>query len=324
MEHLLSIIVPVYNVEEFLENCLDSILNQTYVNFECIVVNDGSKDGSGAICDRYAAKDKRFKVVHQENGGLSAARNTAMEIVKGDIIAFVDSDDAIEPNMFACMVELLDSNNGDIVMCDYKSTNGSTGTVRGEGVTVWTGREFTERVLKDEIGSQLWKFIYKKPLWDGVVSPHRRHAQDMWILHHVSNRAKKVVKTEEQLYIYNDTRENNISNGKKNVVKNKVDRALAFFGRMDFCFQFGYDEAIKANVINQAVGFMVNAFFNDEIFEERFEQDVETLRKYTKKYKKEIKKYCTRKDYIWRSSWISKHPKTYVTVYKLFSAKGGK
>ena len=95
-DSLLSIIVPVYNVEQYLSRCVDSLVNQTYHNIEIILVDDGSPDRSGEICDEYAKKDKRVKVIHQSNGGLSDARNTALDIAKGDYLMFVDSDDWIE------------------------------------------------------------------------------------------------------------------------------------------------------------------------------------------------------------------------------------
>ena len=316
MEHLLSIIVPVYNVEDYLEKCLDSILAQTYGDFECIVVDDGSTDKSGSICDIYAQMDSRIVVIHQKNGGLSAARNTAMRVARGDLIGFVDSDDSISPNMYERMIDLLAKYNADIAMCDYQSTRGSSGTIAGEGITLWTGREFTERVLKDEIGSQLWKFIYKKELWKNIISPQRRYAEDMWILHHVTNRAKKVVKTDEQLYFYNDTRVNNISNNSKNIEKNRVDRALAFFKRMDFCEQNSYDGNVKATVIIKATSFLISAFSDNQINEPRFHDDAIMLRDYTKKYSKEIKGYGTGMLAVIRTLWIARSPKSYVRVYK--------
>lgn len=316
MEHLLSIIVPVYNVEDYLEKCLDSILAQTYGDFECIVVDDGSTDKSGSICDIYAQMDSRIVVIHQKNGGLSAARNVAMKVAKGDLIGFVDSDDTISPNMYERMIELLDEYHADIAMCDYQATRDSSGTIAGEGITLWTGREFTERVLKDEIGSQLWKFIYKKELWKNIISPQRRYAEDMWILHHVTNRAKKVVKTDEQLYFYNDTRVNNISNNSKNIEKNRVDRALAFFKRMDFCEQNSYDGNVKATVIIKATSFLISAFSDNQINEPRFHDDAIMLRDYTKKYSKEIKGYGTGMLAVIRTLWIARSPKSYVRVYK--------
>ena len=96
MNPLVTIIIPVYNVEKYLPKCLDSIINQTYNHLEIIIVDDGSKDSSGLICDEYALKDQRIKVLHKKNGGLSSARNAGLDIAKGDYIMFVDSDDYVE------------------------------------------------------------------------------------------------------------------------------------------------------------------------------------------------------------------------------------
>ena len=312
----LSIIVPVYKVEDCLERCLNSIAAQTFGDFECILVDDGSPDGCGAICDRFAAKDARFVVIHQENQGLSNARNNAMKIIQGKYVAFVDSDDWIMPDMYEKMIGLLEKNHAQIAMCDYQSTRGSAASMPGADVTVCTGREFTEKVLMDQIGSQLWKFVYMRSLWEGIESPYRRHAQDMMILHRVTHRAEKVVATPEKLYCYNDTRETNISNSRKNVVKNKIDRALAFFGRMDFCVAEGYAEAVKINVINQALGFSVNAFFNQSVMEERFAEDIKTVRGYYQKYWHEIVRYAARKDYVIRAWLIRKNLQLYLKLYQ--------
>ena len=117
---LISIIVPVYNTEKYLSKCLDSILNQSYKNLEIILVDDGSKDGSGDICDKYAAVDSRIKVIHKENEGVSKARNTALEIATGDYIGFVDSDDTINPEMFKILYNNLVNNEVEISICDFK------------------------------------------------------------------------------------------------------------------------------------------------------------------------------------------------------------
>ena len=105
--HLISVIVPVYNVEKYLRQCLDSIINQTYRNLEIILVDDGSTDSSGIICDEYAQIDARIKVIHKENGGLSSARNAGLDVCTsgGDFIAFVDSDDWLEPDMYERLYE---------------------------------------------------------------------------------------------------------------------------------------------------------------------------------------------------------------------------
>jgi glycosyltransferase involved in cell wall biosynthesis len=115
---LISIIVPVYKVEKFLSKCVDSILNQTYRNIEIILIDDGSPDNSPAICDEYAEKDNRIKVIHQRNAGLAGARNAGLAICRGEYIAFVDSDDYIEPNMMEAMLNAAVNNDCDIVRCN--------------------------------------------------------------------------------------------------------------------------------------------------------------------------------------------------------------
>ena len=115
---LISVIIPIYNVEKFLSFCIDSIVNQTYKNLEIILVDDGSTDNSGKICDEYALKDNRIKVMHKQNGGVSSARNVGLNIAKGKYIGFVDSDDYVENDMFEILHNLIIKNNVDISCCN--------------------------------------------------------------------------------------------------------------------------------------------------------------------------------------------------------------
>lgn len=118
---LVSVIIPVYNVEEFLRECVDSVINQTYKNLEIILVNDGSTDLSGKICDEYVEKDERISVIHQKNGGLSVARNTGLSETNGDYVYFLDSDDYIADNALETLVEIAEKDNSDIVFFDAVS-----------------------------------------------------------------------------------------------------------------------------------------------------------------------------------------------------------
>lgn len=120
MNGLISIIVPVYNVEKYIERCIDSVINQTYKNLEIILVDDGSNDKSGIICDEYAKKDSRIKVIHKENSGVSNARNKGLDNATGQYIAFIDSDDWIEPDMYEYMMQKMIENNVDMVRCQLK------------------------------------------------------------------------------------------------------------------------------------------------------------------------------------------------------------
>ena len=117
---LVSIIVPVYNVEQYLEKCVNSIINQSYKNLEIILVDDGATDNSGKICDELAKLDNRIKVYHKENGGLSDARNYGVERATGEYIGFVDSDDYIDPKMYEKLYEAIKKENVDVVECSFK------------------------------------------------------------------------------------------------------------------------------------------------------------------------------------------------------------
>ena len=117
----ISIIVPVYNVEKYLKRCIDSILNQSFTDFELILVDDGSTDNSGKIIDEYALKDKRIKVIHKENGGQGSARNRGLDIAKGNYIGFVDSDDWIHKDMYKCMYQIINEDNTDIVQIGHNT-----------------------------------------------------------------------------------------------------------------------------------------------------------------------------------------------------------
>ena len=119
-EKLVSVIIPAYNIEDYIGRCLDSIISQTYKNLEIIVVDDGSRDYTGEILDNYAKKDRRIKVIHKENGGVSSARNKGIEAAEGDYIGFIDGDDLIEPGMYKTLVDLLEEENADIAHCGYQ------------------------------------------------------------------------------------------------------------------------------------------------------------------------------------------------------------
>ena len=124
MGNLVSIIVPVYNVEKYIHKAIDSILNQTYKNIEIILIDDGSPDNCPAICDAYATQDHRVKVVHQQNSGLAASRMKGIAFARGEYILFIDSDDWIEPAMVEDMLLAAEKNDADIVVCDYKTFAG--------------------------------------------------------------------------------------------------------------------------------------------------------------------------------------------------------
>ncbi len=276
---ILSIIVPAYNIEKYLKRCLDSILNQSYTNFECIVVNDGSIDGTKSICDEYADKDDRVIVIHQENGGLSVARNNAMKKARGKYISFIDGDDYIMETYCETLINLLEKNNADIAKCDYHK--GILSDVEDVRIEIVSGKKFTEDLIQDKIGSQLWQYVYKKELWNDIVSPKGRYAQDMMILHEVTNKAKNIVVTNKKLYFYFIDRDDSTSNAGKKKVKGAFDRAIAFKERYIFARKNGYDSQCDF-ILNKVLEFYNNALTMKKSNEKRFDSDMKILSTFLK------------------------------------------
>lgn len=172
MEPLISIVVPVFNVDKYLNRCINSLVNQTYNNIEIILVDDGSTDSSGTMCDEWASRDDRIKVIHKKNAGLGYARNTGLEKCEGQYIVFVDSDDFVETNMLNVMLSSMLNNNANTCYCSYNIYSNETNTVvrRGEVRTgLFTGKE----VLLDIVGSlpeEKSDFVKEMSVWACLFS----------------------------------------------------------------------------------------------------------------------------------------------------------
>lgn len=147
---LISVIIPIYNVEKFLAKCLDSIVAQTYINWEAILVDDGSPDNCGMICDEYAKKDSRFKVIHQKNGGVSIARQTGLDNTTGEYIIHCDPDDWIEETLLEEMFDCATSNNADMVICDLKENNDGKENIVRMGLPPVTDGKKIQRLLIEQ------------------------------------------------------------------------------------------------------------------------------------------------------------------------------
>ena len=164
---LISVIVPVYNVKEYLSKCLETIINQTYNKLEIILIDDGSNDGSGKICDVYEKKDSRIKVIHKVNGGLSSARNDGIATANGAYIIFIDSDDYIEKTMIMDLYESAIKNNSDIVCCGkYIHKNGNVRKVNsGPEFSIGKDEALRKMLLYDDIDNHqdyFWVYIEGK------------------------------------------------------------------------------------------------------------------------------------------------------------------
>ena len=207
---LISIIIPIYNAEKYLSKCLDSIIAQSYTNWEAILVDDGSPDNCGKICDEYAAKDKRFKVIHQENKGVVNARNNALVNAKGDFLAFVDSDDTIEPTMLEEMHTFAEEKGADIVYCNINAIF-LNNTCKVDIIKIENGEDAIKNLLIEKLQGWLWNKLIKKTFWDKCTITTNENAvvmEDTYISIQLFAHSPKIISIDSYLYNYNRTNEN--------------------------------------------------------------------------------------------------------------------
>ncbi|MCM1508604.1 MAG: glycosyltransferase [Ruminococcus flavefaciens] len=204
-----TVIVPVYNVEKYLRRCLDSILSQTFAPKKIILVDDGSTDSSGKICDEYAEKEKSIIVVHQKNQGLSAARNKGIDICRTELITFVDSDDYIENNMYEVMIKNMDSAKADMSICGVwtEKENGEKTTRRKTGIKkVWSAKEALIILNSyQHFNMSVWNVMFKRSLFEGenpLRFPVGKKCEDYYLMHQLIARVNRLVYDSNPYYHY--------------------------------------------------------------------------------------------------------------------------
>lgn len=203
-QELISVIIPVYKVEKYLRACVDSVLAQTYRNLEVILVDDGSPDNSGAICDEYAARDSRVRVIHQENGGAGAARNAGLDAARGAYIAFVDADDYIDPDMYRILWERLREAGADIAQCGYADHRPEyTEFVYGSGEDrTYGGAQCVEMLLRIRAPWwTLWGKLCRADLFQDLrLSEELRMSEDALLVFQLFSRTDRLVFVKKPLY----------------------------------------------------------------------------------------------------------------------------
>ena len=205
-EELISIIIPIYNVEKYLEECIESVINQTYKNLEIILVDDGSTDRCLEICKKYEKQDNRIKVIHQENAGVSVARNVGIDFSTGQYIGFLDSDDFIEKDMYEQLYKNLKAEKADIAGCDYYIYNTFKAT-KSDILTKKKSVMTTEEALikMNELrgfGVGVWNKLYKRKLLNGIRFPIGKRGEDWFIIYKIIDKAKKIVYNPNAKYYY--------------------------------------------------------------------------------------------------------------------------
>ena len=206
MEPLISVIVPIYRVEQYLDVCISSVISQTYKKIEIILVDDGSPDRCGMLCDEWQKKDLRIKVIHQKNGGLSNARNTALKIAKGEYIAFVDSDDVVSSTMLEKLLHTLQQENADIAECNYVMFTDKIPihkTVANAEVSGYTTEDALSRFLEEStFKCVVWNKLYNRKIFDTVRFEEGKLHEDVFFTYQAFGLSKRIAKIEESHYYY--------------------------------------------------------------------------------------------------------------------------
>lgn len=205
-EPLISVIVPVYKVEPYLDKCISSIVNQTYKNLEIILVDDGSPDNCPAMCDAWAEKDSRIRVIHKTNGGLSDARNAGMAVATGELMAFVDSDDWIAPDMYEHLYRRLAEDNSDIAACGvqmiWEDKTPSRALTR-EGSCVLNQEEAMQAIIEESwLKQPVWYKLYKTALVRDILFPKGKYHEDVFWSYQAVGRAQRVSVLDHIGYYY--------------------------------------------------------------------------------------------------------------------------
>lgn len=206
MQPLISVIVPIYNVEQYLRKCIDSIINQTYRNLEIILVDDGSPDNCPKICDDYALKDSRVKVLHLVNGGAGYARNRGFQQSKGDFIAFFDSDDVIAPNFFESLYSFF-SEDIDIVECEYAIIDDESKIAfpccNNTNLEKYSMKDaMAKHICDDRFKQIIWNKLYRRCVVENVKFPEHKGIDDEYWTYKVIFNARRLVHINDELYAY--------------------------------------------------------------------------------------------------------------------------
>ena len=254
MDELISVIVPIYNVEKYLNKCIESIISQTYKNLEIILVDDGSQDLCPKICDEYAKKDNRIKVIHKENNGVSAARNTGIDIAQGKWIAFIDADDWVDENYLKILISESDENI-DIIGCGYKRVNGNNieKVNNNDETIIYDNVKFIEKLLNVQNG---YGFVHTKLIRKSLINNVKfdcniKVGEDALFNMQLAKKTKRIKIINKALYNYRISLESTVKKYDKNYVEK-------YYNAMQKCYNYIYKNFVdNTEIISNIHNFIV-------------------------------------------------------------------
>ncbi len=269
MDELISVIIPIYNVEKYLVQCLDSVIEQTYKNLEIILVDDGSPDNCGGICDQYALKDHRIKVIHQENRGLSEARNSGMDIMTGSYFAFVDSDDVINSRFIEVLYNLLKQHNTDISMCEFYIFNDNEQIEnmipeQSVNIAVMSKEEYANGLLGYYTFhlSAVWNKLYKSSKYGNIRFHKGLRFEDSLFLADYLAIGASCVCTTAKLYNYRK-RPNSLTSKKDlNYILESIRASEYQYNTLKDCYGSKYKLKFYIGLLNRISRLAADAYWN--------------------------------------------------------------
>lgn len=258
MKPLITVIVPVYNVEKYIKKCVDSILHQTYSNLEIILVDDSSPDNCPIICDEYARKDKRVKVIHQQNSGQSAARNAALDIANGEYISFVDSDDYISPLFLEKLYNRIIVDKSDLAVCEYNKVDESGDIIHSKNYLRHNMIINEEKYFELEAAQKyymfcvaLWNKLFKSKTWKDLRLKDGKYAEDSFAMTKYISEMEKISIISEPLYYYCQRKDSAVNCF---TIKN-LDGVESRLERCKYYAQQGYHKQLKGSLL-QCMGML--------------------------------------------------------------------
>lgn len=307
---LLSIIVPVYKVENYLPKCIDSILAQTFTDFELILVDDGSPDNCPALCDAAAEKDARVRVIHQKNGGLSAARNAGLDAARGAWIGFVDSDDYIAPEMYEVLYQAVQSTGADLALCDYAEVDEAGKPCPPMHVSLSEGELTGQKLLKRASGLMVqlaWNKLYRRAIFTQLRYPEGKLNEDLFLIPEVCLQIQKAVVVPKALYYYVQ-RGGSIMSGNKTL--RHFDAAEAAQRYWDCLVENAAYDAL-ANAAQYVMGCVSRIYRQLSPALRKAPRSREMLRMQFEAVDR-TRRYCAVPGGLWLQSWLLWHfPQTY-------------
>lgn len=291
MNEKISVIVPIYNVENYMRRCVDSILNQSYSNLEIILVDDESPDNCPLICEEYKQSDNKIKVIHQKNAGLSGARNAGINIASGEYLAFVDSDDYLAVDFIESLYQAIVATNSDIAMCKYEYVKGDTMTQchKSGECTLYSGIEMIENMYSPDGAFFVvaWNKLYKRELFEHIRYPQGRIHEDEATTHQLYYKAQKAVFVNRYLYGYFVGGE---SITRKKFNRNRLDWAWSVEQRLSF-----FEDKDLSNIMSTAIRAyadgVIDLYFQCKEGLENSQREQKELKIKIKKAMRYVKKY---------------------------------